>query len=55
MNRFLRWLLPEKYSDTASCKQCGYRLCKVRMVRCSGYGWFCNEDHFVDYWRRLLW
>lgn len=50
LDRFLRWLHPARYSETAKCPQCGDVRCKSRMVYMGGYGYFCNEEEAEKYW-----
>ena len=47
--RFLRWLLPDRYSEFARCEWCHVENSKDQMFR-SAAGWFCNEQHAADHW-----
>lgn len=50
LDRFLRWLLPVLYRETAECLYCGSTVSKTRMYQYPEYGWFCNEREFHEYW-----
>jgi hypothetical protein len=47
--RFLRWLLPDRYSEFAQCEWCGVENFKDHMFRSAG-GWFCSEQHAAESW-----
>jgi hypothetical protein len=49
MTKFLEWLFPERYSETAKCAACGAAVSKTRMVQAPS-GWFCNEEEAYEYW-----
>jgi hypothetical protein len=49
MTKFLEWLFPERYSETAKCAACGAVVSKTRMVQAPS-GWFCNEEEAYEYW-----
>lgn len=53
--RFFQWLFPEASKDTAKCQLCGDVRCKQRMVYRFGYGWFCSDSEFVEYWDGFQW
>ncbi len=50
MARFLLWLFPHYYAQTASCVSCGDVRCRSRMYKAKVYGWFCDEAEFIQYW-----
>lgn len=50
MTRFLGWLFPALYSETAECLLCGDTVSKCRMYHDNAYGWFCNEDEYREFW-----
>ena len=48
---FLDWLFPHRLSEFAQCKYCHSIVTKSRMIWVDGYGWFCDEDEFEQFWR----
>jgi hypothetical protein len=52
--RFLDWLFPQRLSEFAECKYCRSTVTKSRMIWVDGYGWFCDEDEFEQFWSNTL-
>lgn len=52
LDRFLRWLWPAYYSETAKCQECDFVLSKTRMIHDDIDGWFCNQACADSYWFR---
>jgi len=45
MKRFLRWLLPKRYSPTVRCAICGLERHRSYMLHQRALGWYCNDEH----------
>jgi hypothetical protein len=52
--KFLQWLFPARYEETATCSECGAVVSKTRMIHATCYGWFCNESELAEYCERFI-
>jgi len=44
---------PSSYPKTAKCVECGKVGEKRQMIHDSPYGWFCNREELISYWRGM--
>jgi hypothetical protein len=48
--RFLQWLVPGYFAPVRKCRHCGRQWFKSCMFHYFGYGYFCDEQEFIEFW-----
>lgn len=52
---FFEWLLPYYFGHCRKCPYCKDLFSRDRGFKADGYGWFCSENHFEEFYRNEQW